>query len=199
MAVEVLIDQTTKVFQTNWNGEPAWEGQIWKPTAGEIWRITAISGFGGGVQWDVGNGSCSVGICASTSDWNPNNGYNLMTIAVAGCTSNPDGDNVQKHEFDLTHSSGDYPEGLICYGDHLYFFYFRCNAATQCFASKDYNPLAICKGIDSANSGGTWNSPASWLGPSDSSDLMFEMKGEKVTFGGGGGGAQHMTNPQWSM
>lgn len=191
MATEVLIDQTTKLGQTNWAGGSAWQGQLFLPPPGEIWRLTEISGYGDGNTWQAKQGNVAIGICNSKTDWNPNNGYKLIEINYFGCTSNS-----PKHTFDLTHSSGGLPNGLLVNSDHMYWFYFRLNASSagaQCHSSAGYAPdgaSITVEAIDSSNAGGTWNRPATWL--SAPNDLRFELVGEKI---GTGGGATSILGP----
>jgi hypothetical protein len=199
MATEVLIDQSTFNRQTTWNGAAAWQGQLFSPTVGEIWRLTEISGWGGGNTWAAKEGYCGVGICKSFTDWNPNNGMLFGECSAAGLSSAA----APKHTFDMTHSTFGYTSGLLLDSDHLYFLYFRLGAASagsQMHSSNTvYDRHANTEdGMDSANSGGTWTKPAGWLiGGAGDTTMRFQLVGEKVDTSGGGGASHLLGN--WSI
>ena len=191
---EVLIDQTTKLGQTVWNGAAAWQGQLWTPDAGEIWRVTEISGYGDANTWKAKEGYCGLGICNSFTDWDPNNGL----LLGGECTFANLVSSGGKHTFDMTSISG-FSNGILCASDHLYFFYFRLaasSAGAQCHSSSGYAPHANAVAIDSSDSGGTWSKPASWISGSD--DLRFEMVGTKVE-ASSGAGTQVAAGNYWSF
>ena len=203
---EVLIDQTTNAFQTNWGGGASYEGQLFTVPSGELWWVEEISVFGDGIgageDWNTYGAYCHIGICKHWTDLNPNNGFQYGW--AVGCVDS--GGSEKKHTWNMKATTNglpnpQYPNGILCYPANMYYFYVRI--ADSGFSSAGggnirgsvgYAEHASCKAIDSSNSGGTWNIPASWV--TDPNDLRFEMVGTKA---GGGGGASFGASGNWSF
>jgi len=194
---EVLVDQTTKAFQTNWNNSATRSGQLFLPPAGETWRITEISVYGAG-NWVAGECYLAIGVCKTKTYWNPNNGFRLGEYSYLRLT-----DDGEKHTWDLTSLNGDshgYSDGWLVDYSNLWWFAIRHVAGAfsgTIHGSTGYAPAgasATIEAFDSNNSGGTWNKPATWV--TTPNDLRFEIQGEQVA---AAGGAQHNTNPTWSF
>jgi hypothetical protein len=162
------VDQSTFVGSTSWNGGSALQGQLFTAPAGEVWYLESVSGYGGENPWDEHGPSCHIGVCASFSDWNPNNGTKLAICS--SCVSSG-----VEHVFDITTVSG-FSDGMLITPDKLYYLYFAtATPAGQIHSSSGYDRHANTAAIDSSDGGATWNKPATW----GAEDLRFKLYGKR--------------------